>query len=222
MVPWIRARVQLVNALRKEFIRFCEKARHGNIIGQMRMRFLNFIRNHYREVLLFCADELLPSGKEPKNLVLTYGGINLFDLKVESIRDPSYLNLERLKKSRERRDRGDKLLTLRDEDGRICHCSWVRTSHGFVDIGELGESIQGLAEGELTIVFDCWTDPSMRGKGLYPWGIRYIANRAIENGSTCWIYCMRWNRPSRRGIEKAGFRCFGLYKRFFIFTGRLN
>lgn len=214
--------IHLNGALRKEFVRFCEKVCRGNIISRIRMRFLNLIRNHYREVFLFCADELLLLGKEPKDLLLTYGEIDLLELKAESIRNPTYLGFERIEKARERKDRGDRLLTLRDADGRIRHYSWIRTSPGFVDIGELGESIQGLAEGELVIIFDCWTDASMRGKGLYPWAIRYLANRAIENGSTCWIYCMRWNRPSRIGIRKAGFRFYGLYKRFFVFPGRLN
>jgi hypothetical protein len=52
------------------------------------------------------------------------------------------------------------------------------------------------------VIIDCYTSKSHRGKGLYPSLIGQIA--AQHEGDTI-IYTNDWNRPSQKGIAKAGF-----------------
>lgn len=184
--------------------------------------FLRYFRLHYRDILLFFSDRKGSEMNTPFDLILDFNEINVPKFHKESFKNPKYLDSERLKNILERHERGDRVLTLSQPNGEIVHYSWVRIMPGSIEIRDINVLIEDVAEGDLVVVFDCWTAPSMRGQGLYPWAIRYLANRAIQTGNTCWIHCMRWNLASRKGIETAGFRLYQSYKRFVVFPNHLK
>lgn len=91
---------------------------------------------------------------------------------------------------------------LREADGRLAHYAHVLPrlpSFPFMGARDLE-------------IGPCWTDPARRGQGLYPLVLAAVA--AARAGEGClWVICEAGNRPSRRGIEKAGFRLVGRGRR---------
>jgi ribosomal protein S18 acetylase RimI-like enzyme len=87
-------------------------------------------------------------------------------------------------------------------DGRIASYGWV--SAGSECIGELEREFR-LPPGE-AYVWDCFTLPAHRRRGLYSSLLRHIA-RAMQAEGTArlWIGTARANRASIRGFEAAGF-----------------
>jgi CelD/BcsL family acetyltransferase involved in cellulose biosynthesis/GNAT superfamily N-acetyltransferase len=72
-----------------------------------------------------------------------------------------------------------------------------------VEVPELGGSIE--LGPKQAYLFDCYTLPSFRGRGLYPLLLRKAMSRAT--GCTkAFIVSEQGNAASKRGIEKAGFR----------------
>tara|TARA_B100000900_G_scaffold415898_1_gene447759 strand:- start:1604 stop:2089 length:486 start_codon:yes stop_codon:yes gene_type:complete len=66
-------------------------------------------------------------------------------------------------------------------------------------------------------IISCYTKPSVRGKGLYPFAIQQIAKKY----SDLWILSNIKNQSSNIGITKTGFKLVGIgyktiFKRYFI------
>jgi GNAT superfamily N-acetyltransferase len=60
------------------------------------------------------------------------------------------------------------------------------------------------------VLYDVYTMPEHRGKGLYPAALVWAKTKLGElNISRCWIYAERSNAASLRGIAKAGFEYAG-------------
>ena len=56
------------------------------------------------------------------------------------------------------------------------------------------------------VIGDCYTQKKFRGQSIYPYVINTIAKEVLENGEDeVFIIVNRKNKPSIRGIEKAGF-----------------
>lgn len=54
----------------------------------------------------------------------------------------------------------------------------------------------------------CYTYPDFRGKGIYPKVLHQICSRMAKNNSVFYMIVDENNKPSIKGIEKAGFiRC---------------
>ena len=55
----------------------------------------------------------------------------------------------------------------------------------------------------VTVIYDCWTPPRHRGRGVYPAVLSNL--QPLVAGQELWIYCHARNESSARGIQKAGF-----------------
>jgi hypothetical protein len=97
-------------------------------------------------------------------------------------------------------------------DGRLVHHSWV--SRTDTAVGEVHATLR-LGPGE-AYVYDCFTDGSCRGLGIFPAVLVFIGQSLFADGvQRVWIAVERQNRSSTKAIEKAGFRPAGevLYRR---------
>jgi ribosomal protein S18 acetylase RimI-like enzyme len=110
-----------------------------------------------------------------------------------------------------RRDASNELLR-RFETGRRCYTAWVGdelASYGWVSfdeehIGELNLRIK-LLPGE-AYIWDCATIPAFRRNHLYSALLSYIiAELRTEGLCRAWIGADMDNKPSQRGIVRAGF-----------------
>ncbi len=107
-----------------------------------------------------------------------------------------------------RRMRDSKLGFVAEHNGRILHYSWVSLADEF-------ESWSGrwvrLGANE-AYVYDGFTSPDARGRGIYPAVLRGIETRLSEKGiRRLWIIIGRNNAPSLRAAARAGFVPVKLY-----------
>lgn len=85
---------------------------------------------------------------------------------------------------------------------RILHASWVTTTGAWV--GELRRYF--IAPGSSAYVYESFTHPDARGRGIYPAALRHIASDAAADGlGELWIGVGDDNRASIRAIAKASF-----------------
>lgn len=85
---------------------------------------------------------------------------------------------------------------------RIAHASWVTTSAAWT--GEIRAFVTPPADS--AYVYESFTGPALRGRGIYPWALRCIcAELATQGFQRAWIGVERGNVPSLRAISKAGF-----------------
>ena len=101
---------------------------------------------------------------------------------------------------KKRFQKGYKLYTLLDNEIPVSF-AWVKQSSNHF-IGELNKEIE--FKDKVNCIIDCFTIPEARGKGHYSSLISYISNK--ENQFPTIIYTHNTNIPSRKGIEKAGFK----------------
>jgi ribosomal protein S18 acetylase RimI-like enzyme len=85
---------------------------------------------------------------------------------------------------------------------RIVHASWVVTQSAWV--GE-ADRFFVVPPGD-AYIYESFTAPNMRGRGVYPAVLTTIAARLGDRDLTkLWIAAERTNHSSLRAIEKAGF-----------------
>jgi GNAT superfamily N-acetyltransferase len=87
-------------------------------------------------------------------------------------------------------------------DGAHVGYGWSATREA--DVGELGAHLR-LVDG-YRYLWDFFTLPDYRGRGLYPQLLQAILRRECANASHFWIGHDRENAASARGILRAGFR----------------
>jgi len=138
----------------------------------------------------------------PAGSKLTFGEIDLVWFGAQHRWHPKWVNAARMKRVVERRQRGDRVLTLTDAEGKLQHVSWVRFDQARVR-GDV--SVMTLnPPREVAVIYDCWTASECRGKGCYPWALQWLAHELGSAGHEVWIYTSAVNIASARGIEKAG------------------
>ncbi|MDP9222950.1 MAG: GNAT family N-acetyltransferase [Actinomycetota bacterium] len=93
-------------------------------------------------------------------------------------------------------------------DTMIVHASWVETEAAWM--GEVARYFV-VPPGD-AYIYESFTRPEVRGRGLYPTVLRTIAAALGSRGTRrLWIAAEETNRPSLRAIEKAGFApAFGI------------
>ncbi|MQB01707.1 MAG: GNAT family N-acetyltransferase [Actinobacteria bacterium] len=85
---------------------------------------------------------------------------------------------------------------------RIVHSSWVTTAGAWV--GEL--RLYFVVPLASAYVYESYTSPDARGRGIYPAMLRYIASDAARDApKELWIGVGEDNEPSIRAISKGGF-----------------
>jgi len=114
------------------------------------------------------------------------------------------------------RSRGFALL---NESKVPVHFCWVTPFQDF-EMAELKSSVS-LPNTDASVIYDCWTPRELRGRNLYATAIMRAAELLAAEGRVAWIFSAAENRPSIRGIEKAGFQRNGTLvqnKQFFVRT----
>ncbi len=105
----------------------------------------------------------------------------------------------------QRWSRGDLCFGAWRED-RLVHHSWVSFGHSY--IGELHSSLR-MEPGE-AYVYDCYTDGSCRGQGIFPAVLAHVAETLFQSGTRrLWIAVEEENRSSAKAILRAGFQPAG-------------
>ena len=93
----------------------------------------------------------------------------------------------------------------RVENGRLVHWGWLAENPetGFMD--EVHQKFEYPAGS--AVVYDFFTRPEARGSGLYSSTIRQMmGDAAAARLDRIFVFVLADNDPSRRVIEKAGFR----------------
>jgi CelD/BcsL family acetyltransferase involved in cellulose biosynthesis/RimJ/RimL family protein N-acetyltransferase len=109
----------------------------------------------------------------------------------------------KMRSIRKRLADGDELFVA-ELDGEFAHVAWLGQRDEIVASSEVGDEVRLPLPRRGAVIYDCWTPPAMRGRGVYPRVLRELAARAPCDD--VWIYCHRTNVASARGILRAGFR----------------
>lgn len=104
-------------------------------------------------------------------------------------------------------------LMLVERSGRAVAVLWVVPS-------ELIQRRYPFVENGGSAIIACVTDPSCRGRGLYPAGVQAIA--ASGHSPAYFIWAHKTNEASLRGIVKAGGVPFGEFTRVRWFRGVIS
>jgi RimJ/RimL family protein N-acetyltransferase len=139
-----------------------------------------------------------PRPQEP----LAFGGFA--DLETFAARHPDLYDDAQMQFARQRYAAGHRIYALRI-DGEVAQVSWLRVANEIAPT-EVAPKGRIVLEEVTGIIYDCWTPPRFRGRGLYPRVLGAIVSDAHANGMDVWMYCYCDNTGSIRGIEKAGFR----------------
>lgn len=160
-----------------------------------------------------------------KSKLLRRGELNLFSFQlsrsipeVESGADAEYSFLDN--KSGEKIASlaslvGKDIVNARFNQGEVCGVAWSNSAvvsycwlaFKQAEVGEINRIIK-LRDNELYL-YDAFTLPDYRGRGLFPALLTAILGFARSQGySRALIFSNSKNRPSLRGIEKAGFSLF--------------
>lgn len=92
---------------------------------------------------------------------------------------------------------------LVEAGGRIAHASWVTTAGAWTE--ELRTVVTPPPDS--AYVYESFTDPALRGRGIYPLALGCICAELSARGlGTVWIGVESTNLASVRAIAKAGFR----------------
>ncbi len=114
--------------------------------------------------------------------------------------DPHLAAMVRVSPSRF--SRGDLVWGFYDAD-RLIHVAWTRYDHWLDLTYELGPDARWPLPEESVVIYDCYTLLAARGHGYYPRALATLVKYAPA--LTYWIYTVRTNLASRRGIARAGF-----------------
>ena len=90
-----------------------------------------------------------------------------------------------------------------ESNGRLVHATWVTTSGAWTR--ELRSYIR--PPDRDAYVYESFTRPEVRGRGVYPFALRRIASDAAGRGlNKLWVAVEAGNPNSLRAVSKAGFR----------------
>lgn len=156
---------------------------------------------HRATVVLYSLDLSRPSTPAPvPRQPIRIEPISEHNLELARAMEPAH-RIDRFRKFLHEGDTGFFALL----DGRVVHRSWVQFGPRIVQQHHDLAPYE-LKPGEAYIHF-CETAPSARGLGIYPAMLAHILAVLRDRGlATCYIATTTNNIPSRRGIEKVGFR----------------
>ena len=150
-------------------------------------------------------------------------GSSAYDFK-EITRD--FLKTEAIFEEKERRKR----FSILFDEGHRCYgffhkdkvvfYSWVTAFlHKEAFVRWIGSSVL-VVKPDIAYIWNCFTDPQHRRKGLYKLGLKSITSIYFKEGvNKAYIYCNSENIASRSGIISAGFReIFKFFAVRIIFT----
>lgn len=91
-------------------------------------------------------------------------------------------------------------------EGRLVHHCWV--SRRDTPVGEIHATLR--LGPEEAYVYDCFTDATCRGLGIFPAVLSFVGRELATQGvSRIWIAVEHQNRSSAKAIRKAGFHPAG-------------
>lgn len=125
-----------------------------------------------------------------------------------------------LSESLRRLERGNHSYT-RVENGRLVHFGWLHENQKDAIFPEVGQRLR-LPEGT-AVLYDFYTDPAARGKGLYKAAISQILHDTSDIAGTqrMIIAVLANNTASRRAIERLGLiYTFSLHRSIFFGKSR--
>src|SRR5581483_3055343 len=103
-----------------------------------------------------------------------------------------------------RRDRGDHSFTV-VEDGVLVHYGWIQSDAPAIEFPEIGAAMA--LPPRSGVIYDVYTEPRARGRGLQRRGARRRVRLAFALGAAqVFTGVVESNVPSRRATEGAGYR----------------
>jgi CelD/BcsL family acetyltransferase involved in cellulose biosynthesis/RimJ/RimL family protein N-acetyltransferase len=124
---------------------------------------------------------------------------------------------EFLRTAAERLEKGEHVYTL-VQDGRLACWGWMIEQQAQAFISEVGQTLE--MPPSSTVLYDYYTHPGYRGRGLYQQALMQMAYDAANIPGVQYIYigALKDNRASCRAIEKTGFE----YQRSLVAVRRLG
>jgi len=91
-------------------------------------------------------------------------------------------------------------------DSRLAHCGWLVRNQAQAEFSEVDQTLA--LPGGSAVIYDFFTHPDYRGRGLYRAGIANMLAAACEDPGTRFVYIcvLADNAPSRHVIESMGFQ----------------
>jgi RimJ/RimL family protein N-acetyltransferase len=152
----------------------------------------------YRRLVLFERPVDTTPAPNPLGLELGWVGEDRLD-------ELAQLRPDAVETARERLSTGDRC-SATWLDGRLASARWVSTGEARIEY--LGMTLP-LADGEFYL-YDTYTRPDLRGRGIAPDGQRLLFPRlAAEGYTSAACACLPENRPAWRSILKGGFEPAG-------------
>jgi len=190
--------------------RFVNVFKRRGILG-----FVKFFFTRSWQVLFFSRNEMhvfksMGSGQAGALEELELLKSKLSDLVSLAAQFGEYLTPTKLAKARERLRQGDTLYTFWIR-GECAHIAWVSTRSELMAIPKVDGQCRINVAQPAALIYDCWTPPAMRGKGIYPSALLSILRDNADK--QLWIHCQHGNIASVRGIDKAGFKlCYRMLR----------
>jgi CelD/BcsL family acetyltransferase involved in cellulose biosynthesis len=114
------------------------------------------------------------------------------------------------------RSEGDRGFVLLNAEGIPVHFCWAKDFEGF-RVPELERTLHAPC-ADAVMIFDCFTPPSVRGRGLFACAIAALAHQLNFESKAPWIFGAASNRAALRGIKKSDFAYkFTLGRKRFLF-----
>lgn len=160
--------------------------------------------------LIFRHDEVLVFAADGVKTALDVEGVGmreatLADLADVAVQHAEEFSPEMMKKARDRMRRGDTAYVVRQGE-KCVHVSWGGIREAITAPSELGLCCQIELGRPSAVIYDSWTCPEMRGRGIFPKVLAGIVQVEAGKGRESFVYCPGRNAASWRGIMKAGFK----------------
>jgi RimJ/RimL family protein N-acetyltransferase len=118
---------------------------------------------------------------------------------------PDYFTARRIDAYERRLAQGDRCWAL-FEDRTLLTLGWVGVRSAIEAAPEVGPRFSVALGERVPVIYDCWTAPEVRRRGLYSKSLDAVAGVLFIDHERVWIYCLESNQASARGIQRAGFR----------------
>jgi CelD/BcsL family acetyltransferase involved in cellulose biosynthesis len=158
------------------------------------------------EVLLFARRPDIAHARQIRETVdaLKVRSGALSDLADVACEYPAEFDDARVMRARERLSRGDRLFFAMTGD-TVVHVAWLTVGQEVQAEAELGPNCRLPTNVPVAVIEDCWTPAAWRGRGVYPAVLDMLCCLGQATYPLVFVGCLKGNRSSRRGIEKAGF-----------------